>query len=362
MSTCIFPELSSVRIPEGCALRRDYPLPEPRRNDAYIRAFDSRTLIYDALSLSERRVRLICPRLLNLRSALREGLQVDGVAARIHRHHRSLRFEVIDLECSPQSELSVALPDVRLSVPVHEKTDIFVHQNVAMTMIKNTPCDWIVDWARYHVSAHGLQGLLLFDNGSENCDLPHLADRLSREAGLSSIALVSAPLPYGGNAGGRFVAPAKYLQVSLMQIARWRFFARSRAVLSVDIDEMVTPITGSTVFDAAMEARFGLGLLQGTWVYPPQAKLGQLQKHHTLWRPKEETPCPSKWCLARGGLADRFAWAVHRPGGPLHSFAQTIGQFWHCYATTTGWKRSRPNGVADTEIHTDAIEAMSTHL
>ncbi|SLN66186.1 hypothetical protein AQS8620_03074 [Aquimixticola soesokkakensis] len=362
-ATLAFPDISGVRLSQDSAILRDFPLAAGKRTAKYEAAFDRHTLIYDAFRLGESKiVRLLCPRLLNLRDDLRAGLGVGGKAARIRQHRRSLRYEVIDVVCPQGKALTLDMADQHFEVAVHESTSpLFLGQNVGFHMSKDTPPDWIVDWARYHVSAHGMEGYLLFDNGTTAFDMAALGARLRDETGLKSVAIVSCPFPYGDKAGGKFVVPSKFLQVSMMQLARWRFFARAKGVLAVDIDEMVAPVSGSNIYEAAAASRFGLAKLEGHWAYPAVAQTAQPQAAHSRTVAGEK-PCPPKWCLTRGALADRFEWSVHRPSGPLFPFAQVSGQFWHCRANTTGWKAARSAIPEAAKEDAKLVAAFQSHL
>ena len=64
--------------------------------------------------------------------------------------------------------------------------------------------------------------------------------------------------------------------------------------------------------------------------------------------------------MVPGGLADRFALAVHRPAGPLFPFTRVKQlRYWHFRSTTTGWKVPRfdigTTGSPDLQLK-DALE------
>ncbi|MEN8833347.1 MAG: hypothetical protein ABF285_02695 [Pacificibacter sp.] len=356
-----FPTLSPVVLAKDSTVLRDFPLAKGRRSAKYEDAFDRHTLIYDVFRFDEHHICCICPRLLNLKAAFIKSLQVNGTSATIRRHKKSLRYEMFIVKCSKQQSLSVNFLGQITQIEVQQQADTFDGMNVAMTMVKDTPPEWIVDWAKYHVSAHGLEGLLLFDNGSTEYEPISLGKRLRDESGLKAVSIVSAPFRYGGRAGGKFVAPAMYLQVSLMHIARHRFLNASKAVLSLDIDELVAPLKGKTIFEAAMTSRFGFAHIAGQWVYPVTNGDSQPHKSHAGTNPNDK-PCAPKWCMARGGLADRFDWAVHRPAGPLYAFSKECGKFWHFRATSKSWFGDR-SSVPSTVVPNRALEeALEVYL
>jgi len=359
------PELSGLRIPESSQHRRDMPLPPARRNKKYIANFDSRTLVYDAVE-GAWQVSLFCPRLLNLWPLLRDGIRLNGAPVRLRRH-RYLRFERLDLPKGAHGALSVEIDGVVLPIPVHQvDTCLFAGLDTMITMVKNTPAQWIVDWANYHISAHGAQGLVLLDNGSDAGLMQETASRLVAETSLTRIAIVAVPFPYGGNSGGKFVTPAKYLQVGMLNLMRTRFFAQASGILSVDVDEFVQPLPAGgrsrTIFDLARRHFLGCVTFLGSWAFAADATGRQAQRSHSNTDPNQ--PCKNpKWCIVPGGWADRFALAVHRPAGPLFVLTRMNKvQYWHFRATTTGWKAPRFKKGAAGSPDIKLAEALRTHL
>ncbi|WP_375253745.1 hypothetical protein [Yoonia sp.] len=355
------PSLSGLRLPEEATARREMPLSTDKRSETYVANFDHHTLVYDALRTPER-ISLFCPRLLNLWPLLRDGLRLDGRPVKLRRH-KSLRFERLDLPRGASGDLTVTIEGQMLPLVQHDaEPERFAGRNVLIAMVKDTPADWIIDWVNYHMSAHGADGLVLLDNGSERHFRDDLQNRLLPETGLAAVALVSSPFPYGANAGGRFLTPAKFLQVAMLNLMRARFLGKARAILSVDVDEFVQPIAQTNVFDLARQSRLGCVSFTGVWAFAPEATGPTLQAEHTHTDPDSICKNP-KWCLVPGRIADRFALAVHRPAGPLFPLTHNEEiKYWHFRATTTGWKSMRyqtgGSGQADDVLR----ETLSAHF
>ena len=359
------PDLSGLLLPESSPHRRDMPLPAARRDEKYIANFDTRTLVYDAVQDAER-ISLFCPRLLNLWPLLRDGLRLDGAPVRVRRH-RFLRFERLDLPKGAIGSLTVEIDGQVLSLDVHPAaSDLFAGLDAMIAMVKDTPAQWIIDWANYHVSAHGAQGLVLLDNGSDAGLMDETVARLTAETTLTRVVVVSAPFPYGGKAGGRFIAPAKYLQVAMLNLMRARFLGQARGILSVDVDEFVKPLprgdAQQSVFDLARASRFGCVTFLGAWAFAQDTTGPQLQRDHTHTDPDRPCAIP-KWCMVPGGWADRFPLAVHRPAGPLLALTRSKQtEYWHFSPTNTGWKNSRFKTGAKGSSDTVLVDALQNHL
>ena len=359
--------LTPARLPEGAALRREMPLPAARRDDRYVQRFDARTLFYDAFhEPGSGAITLVCPRLLNLWPALRDGLLLDGKPAgrrlrrRVHLRHEVLRLPVAE-GATPQLALRIA-GGARPVQPGVSRHDLFAGRNCLIAMQKDTPAEWIEDWARWHASAHGADAVLLFDNGSAGADLAALQARLAAVPGIAVARVISAPFPYGDRAGGRFVVPSKFLQTAMLNLARLRFLGRARGVLSLDIDEFMQPLPAGTVFDAAARSPLGLVSFAGRWVHAA-GDGPQPQRRHGLRTATGGLSANTKWCASPGRGAARLSWAVHRPGGALFPLSVRRGLgYWHFHATTTGWKGGRlspPEGLVPAP---ELRAALAAHL
>lgn len=340
------------------------PAPPQKRTKGYERSFDAHTLIYDCFwDAKKAQVVLVCPRLLNLWPTLRDGLEVAGKpVGRKLRRKTHLRVEVLRLPLGDRPDaIEISVGGERTSLPVMSQDfGLFEGRNVLLTISKNNPIEWIEDWARYHVAAHGADAVLLFDNGSTDYDPQELQSRLEALDGIVACRVISAPFPYGGPGGGRLHTPAKFFQTSMFNIAQLRFLFAARAVLSIDIDELVWP-TGS-IFDAAVRSTFGMVAFFGHWVYPGKPGLSQPQRAHAMRKGRGMNPNP-KWCIVPDSVAGRHSWAVHRPAGLFYpiSIRRRFG-FWHCFATSTNWKNSRTKTVEGLRPCAGLTDAINQYL
>jgi len=212
------------------------------------------------------------------------------------------------------------------------------------------------------VGEHGLQAMLLMDNGSDAYPPEAILDALA-DTGLHRAVVLKVPQPYGPPRTKTRSGAGKFLQPAMLNLARLRFLHRARAVLNVDIDELVWTRDGS-VFDAAAGSMLGIVAFGGSWRYPA---LGSPPPHrhadHLYPRP-DARPCPTKYCLRPGSLIGRGSWDVHRLELPLPMGLvrrQDLG-YWHCRSITTNWKsydRMLPNVLDPADAETAAAFARS---
>ncbi|MGC9417753.1 MAG: hypothetical protein ACP5EN_02165 [Rhodovulum sp.] len=306
--------------------------PDPR--------YDRTTLWYDAF-WDAGRITMVAPPLLNLRKALRHAeIRVDGTPARPRFRTRRARHEILDLPAPRQaSRIEIEGSDWRIETGISQANRAaFAGRNVIVTISRDNDLDWIGDFARYHRKTQCAEAILFIDNGSTRYRPDEIADVLGA-AGLGGL-VVPAPLPYGPMLKhGAHRHAAKFLRTSMLNLARLRFLATARAVLNIDIDELVWS-EGQSVFDMAVRNPLGIAAFDGWWRLPGQADTPPLRHGDHVWHNDQDRPCPLKYAVAPGRPAGQMNWDVHRVGPPaLRRFwLRKDAGYWHCAGINTGWK------------------------
>ncbi len=323
-------------------LRRDFITDPAGEDELYIQTYDRTTLWYDAF-WRDGRVILICPKLLNFAPLIRSArFMLDGQPTKRARLRRYPRYDLIELRsryCPAEVSVMGSGLDLATTVSTTE-LDRFAGMNTHFTMSRDDHPDWIRDFAFYHRKNHGLQAMVLFDNGSTRYPMNAVEEAL-QQAGLSDYLIVSAPTPYGRTGSGRLKYEAMFLHTALINVARLRFLGHARAVLNADIDELVWT-AGATVFDKAVNSRLGYVSFAGEWRYPRRSPAEHaLHSEHDQISP-ENKPCPAKYCVVPRGPFGRLSWDVHKIGpSPLKKlFRRSDIGFLHCRRITTDWKNT----------------------
>lgn len=359
--------LSGIVLPEGLGYRRDYVAPAADRPDGYDAGYDFLTLAYDAFYRREAdAIWLICPKLANFRPLLdRAAFDLDGAPLVVRRVRSFLRHDIVELPAPGPGRLGCALHGFRAEIDAPEPDRAtFAGRNVLVTVSRNNELDWIRDWVRFHARIHGADALLLFDNGSEIYEAGEIADALAAEDALRSARILSADFPYGPLGRGRSKFDGNFLQAGLLNIARLKHLSTARAALQCDVDELVVPRRGRTVFDAAAQARSGYVKFAGRWVYPEVAP-GAVARHrdHMLSDVPPRT-CPPKYCVVPGGPLRAHSWATYRIRGLPFGwrFLSREFCFLHCRGISDFWKgRPRPlaEGAGRRDAEAEAILARA---
>lgn len=350
-------------LPADGPLLRDHVRPANRRSDHYLERYDRTTLWYDCVYLDARGSYLFtAPRFLNLWRPFRRGLAQGGAPVRRVRRRTWLRCEQVEVT-APLGALSLDLGAGPEPVAARQATAAgFAGLNCLVAVNKNNPLDWIAGWAGYHARVHGAEGVVLFDNGSTDYAAEDIAARLAQVPGLARALVFRAPYPYGpGDKALRREVSPRFFQTAMLNLARRDPLARARAVLSIDIDELVTGGRNGTVFDAACRHPLGLVTIPGSWVYPAPGTDGPVDHRAHVWRESPDRATNQKWCIRPGGIMDRFGWGVHRVDEVFQNLLtrQDAFRLLHCRGTSTGWKAKRFE-LPETLVRDESLAALMT--
>ena len=348
--------LSSLVLDPDWGLERARPRSERNRPPDYDERFDFHTLAYDVFfDESESLICLYCPKLYNLEKVLRGSrIQADAHAVEIRSIRKFKKLDVVFLEAPAEAHtLSITGQGWSAAVPIQrQELEAFQGRNCLVTLSRDNDLGWIRDWAEYHVKEHGAQGVLLFDNGSSAYGVEDLEGTLASVEALEVFSVLPAPFPHGAPGRRPFWEPAsKFLQTSLLNLAHRRFLGSARAVLSVDVDELVWSKEGRSVFDETAASPLGYLRVSGTWVFPAPDKEGHCRHRDHLYSDSQGREGREKWCVVPGGPLKGHYWDVHRIRGVWrkHLTASTRCRYWHFSHVSTDWKRNRrkvPRGAA----------------
>ncbi len=354
--------MGPIRLAPDSPVLREHRVPAPLRTDEYVREFDSTTLCYDVFRNRRGMVTLVCPCLWNLWPVLRDGLfdESKPLSGRLRRRTFHL-CEVLTLPRPlPRGALEFRHPDGRVQpVSIRESSGFFDGANCLLTMLRDEPVEWIVDWIRYHRHHHRADAVLIFNNRSTIYNSEMLLGLVGPASGISRLKVIDADFPHGRDRPIGRPGNAKWLQPATYNIARLSRLSHARAVLSVDVDELVRPVENSTIFDETVRTLGGLITFPGEWVFTKQPGKPQAQKEHGHIG-VHPNPSPQKWCAVPAKPLGRPSWGVHHCGGVLYPLSKSrrFG-FWHCRATSRNWKWDRFDNFPETRECADLVNATS---
>lgn len=322
--------------------------------------YDFDTLFYDIIRRGPDIV-IVAPKLLNFKKLVRSsrfrvgGQDVGQPIILPYYRHCLLHFRN-----APDGEtLRIEFPGgeiVERSIAVQE-LDFLSGLNCELTISKNNDLAWITEKLTYHKRRQGLEAMVIVDNGSTDYGIDDLCGAL-KDAGLKRAVIISAPYPFGGRNNNPVHADL-FLQTATFNVARLRYLQMARAVLNVDIDEVVCRTEGhGNIFDMTCDTRLGLLIFPGRDMYPgPEMEPPFSYQDHRYCRPSQKET--HKWCLNPRGPMGGLQWRPHNLESNVLRRWQTTRSagFYHCLGVTTSWKRAgRWTAGDDLVADRDAVE------
>jgi hypothetical protein len=344
------------------------------RGENFERDFDSTTLFYDAVRVSNSQVALFAPPFLNLSSGVAATTFSHGTDRCLARTKRFDRHVQIWLD-APENCTSIhaagELGSFDFAVSRNE-TEIFRGRRVIFTMSKDNPIEWILDWVRFNRDVHGADAVLIYDNGSSAYDSAALSSALRSVRGLQCSVVVEWPFKYGPQGTNSWDHwDSDFCQLGAWEHARWRFLQLAKSAMNSDIDELVLPQGNRSVFEAAENSWFGLVRYRGRWIIgiddgcpgvsmtaPPRHTdfsilMPPLYQRSRFLIRRDANQCPAKWTVVPSRCPAHAQWHVHSIFSWWASHLWTYEfSFRHFREIGSNWKYQRVNRVAlDPSIH-----------
>lgn len=329
------------------SLMRDRIGPWEERDPNYDNRYDFRTLIYDCHFDPERdEVVLTCPSLLNFRPLVEQAtFRIDGVTVPIRSIDALSRGNVVTFRNPVETPREIAfshpLFEGSLKInPVHH--DVFAGTNAIYAISKDNRLEWIRDWLTYYVREHGANAVVLYDNHSTAYSMDDLKQAMASVEGIEKVALVRAWFPFGPGGAGNTNFNSKFLHMTMVELGRRRLLGRARAVLNVDIDELVHSRSGRSIFDATVESEQGYVRIDGRWAFAEAPADGRLVRHadHRFIRRDGRPKVNRKYCVAPTGPLAGKPWLTHRIISRRDPTDPEFG-FWHFRRITSNWDYDR---------------------
>lgn len=343
--------LSGLSLPEDSKFLRRIPRLKLDDPD-FISAFDRHTLFYDVFfEPASGEITIVAPSLRTQKRLFRnlvvkvdgeriEGLKVEYLSPRTSQ----IRFSSPTDAPKTLRVMHKAAPKLNAQVPINlANTEKFAGKNALVAISKNNKLSWIKDWLRYYVSQHDANAVVLIDNGSDAYDLRDLRRAMKSVAGIEALEILSAPFPFGPKAVDRMSVNSKFFHLSALHVAHRRCLARANAILSVDIDELVTRPGAQTVFEAVKDKEMGFLSIKGEWRYarrPDNAGHDIRHADHILKRIGQDALMQPKWCLDPTGPLAGHYWKVHGVLKAKRNYAHPF-KYLHCRQITTNWDYDR---------------------
>jgi hypothetical protein len=218
---------------------------------------------------------------------------------------REVSLDVFDAIPTPEAPTPGTRPCT--FTPARSDQDRFAGLNCLFGQRLEEPAETVLDWLQWHRDQHGAQAAVILDrcppDSAAVCGAGFdEALRRGLEArGLDMVVVtLESPVPLGkpglGPENHPYLAPdapgkdrmevpepdpwrAPLGQGILFEVVKWRFLAKARALVVLDVTDFLAPPGASgNVFDACRKSHTGVVLLVGRRIYPWRVRQGQRER------------------------------------------------------------------------------------
>jgi hypothetical protein len=235
--------------------------------------------------------------------------------------------------------VSVGEADIEV-VPSAAETDLFEGLNTGFAIRNGETLETTLEWLKYHVEHHGMNAALILDRARPGSDKPYankLKNKAAKIKGLKRLVLLDSPVPLGKSdlppeahpynvpgAPGKdrmeippadpWTSPLGELQ--LFELARLRFLNTARAVMTIEMYDLLVKRKGSNVFDRATKASHGCIQLDGHQIYPWRVRPNQPARFGDhICRQFDAKGTRKRWCVAPAVAKENTVWRLIRVVG-----------------------------------------------
>lgn len=267
----------------------------------------------------------------------------------------------------------MALTDGQITLPVEvPETELFEGLNICIAERNGEPIEVIEDWLDYHMQRFGLQALLLIDREKPDKlkGFSKKLKRLANQSGLHALVHLTSEVPLGSAdlppASHPFNAPdapgkdrmgqlptdpwtAPLAELQLYELIKWRFAGKARAVLNLDLTDLLQP--GANPFETVHDSSAGVVQLTGQRIYPWRVRANDTPRFADhICRQFDNPRANRRWCVAPARLGSDKLWRFVRIVDATPQ-PHEVAHFWRAMAI-----RHPDNSAAEIVPKTSLIE------
>jgi len=255
------------------------------------------------------------------------------------------------LNCSRSggATVSVSIGETEMEIsPTLPETDLFKGLNTGFAIRNGETLETTLEWLTYHVEHHGMNAALILDRAAPDSDKSYtnrLKNKAAKIKGLKRLVLLDSPVPLGKpdlppeahpyNVPG---APGKDRmeippadpwssplgELQLFELVRARFLDAARAVMTIELYDLLVISKGQNIFDRAIAASHGCIQLDGHQIYPWRIRLNQPARFGDhICRSFDAKGTRKRWCVAPAVAKGNTVWRLIRVVGASSAPGET---------------------------------------
>lgn len=216
------------RIPESWGKREPRTPVEQRKNlfthgESFDKKFDWDTLFCDAIRVDSGVVLLIGPPLYELKQYIKFA---EGP-------HKFIDLDRVQYTVVNTTSNVLTLDG--LTIPVVERSSVFLNSGYVMCMQRNEPFHWIKDWIKFNYLEHGVRGFAIYNNQSTDYTHKELIESMSEIDLDVVVECIDWDMPHGPNTPRWDCDFARYI---MFEHSKHKYGWCAKYALNQDIDEL----------------------------------------------------------------------------------------------------------------------------
>ena len=347
-----------IRFPTEWNMRREPMRPVELRKDyfngmKFNENFDWDNLWYDAVQLHQSCIVLIGPPLYHTSNQLPTKCKFtdDNNVALSFRSFEMDRAGMTAINTTGWVNNLKMISNTETVIPVNRICEDFNDRYCMFTLQKDNPISWIKQWITYHHVNFGIDGILIYDNGSKGYSLDDLESQLQTPGVV--VKVVSWDMPYGPqgfDCNYYNTWDSDYAQSSMFEHAKRRYLSNAKIAINADVDELLA-MSYSTLDDVInhinQEGVAGY-CYKGRWIEPYdlannkpayEVSLGDRQFiDYYCTDSRNIIGIGNKWMLIPG-KALNSQWVVHSTGAAMRQNHDIY--YGHYMPMNTNWSWDR---------------------
>ena len=263
------------------------------------------------------------------------------------------------LSCTTERSGPVTINVAETAMEIHPsapETELFAALNVGFAIRNGESVETTLEWLDYHITHHGMEAALILDRAKPNSDKRYvnkLKNKAAKINGLKRLVLLRSNVPLGKpdlpaeshpvNAPG---APGKDRmeipppdpwssplgELQLFELVRVRFLAKARAVMNIEIHDLVVIGEDRNIFDRAGISKTGCLQMDGHQIYPWRVRNTESVKFGDhICRQFDIKDVRKRWCVAPAVAKKDAVWRLTRVVGAAPTADETVN-FLRCMA------------------------------
>jgi hypothetical protein len=330
--------------------------------------FDWDNAWYDAIQVNSSTILLIGPPLYNDKNWIKSNVIFQDDSG----NSLPFQFGELDRVCYTAittnkylSSISMISNGHSIQIPINRNNGNMNGKKVMFTLQKNNPIPWIQQWITYHTKVHGVDGFLIYDNGSTDYTLEELERNLQ---GLSTyIKIVSWPYPYGPQGSDNAPWDSDYGQYVMFEHAKWRYLTNALLVLNNDIDEFIVTngIDLNSIMTHLQNNQIQCLRYKGIWIEPYDIVKNQSAdvepfnsrdiRNYYCTDPNNHRGIGYKWMLTPSNQSISYQWLVHHVNGQMMESDQLFYGHYLALNTNWSWRRDHFDGNVSDLVPNDLL-------